>query len=130
MQALESFQFGVKAGAPIAGSWLEVGFKVTNPKDEAYLGQTQVDPELARRYEAIGKILSDYDYRDPKVPEIDAIVPQPPAKLPPWDGKLQWLENHKANVLPTIPSEQRIAEMAKAKGLDPKTCRPLGMVVK
>ena len=52
-------------------------------------------------------------------------MPLPPAQLPPWDGKFQWLEAHKANVPPPLPSEERIAEMAKAKGLDPKTGRPL-----
>ena len=74
--------------------------------------------------------MSDYDYLNAKVPEIDQIVPLPPAKLPPWDGKFQWLEAHKANVPPPLPSEERIAEMAKAKGLDPKTGRPLKTVAK
>ena len=89
------------------------------------MGQTQPDPERARRYKVISKFLSDYDYLDPKVPEIDEIVPLPPAKLPPWDGKFKWLEEFKANLAPALPSEKRIAEMARAKGLDPKTGRPI-----
>jgi len=127
-EALEAFQLGVKAGNTLAASWLESGFKVTDPSVGFYLGQTTADPERARRYKVIGKMLSDYDYRDPKVPEIDAIVPLPPAKLPAWDGKLQWLEAHKANVKPPLPTEERITEMARAKGLDPKTGRAVGVV--
>ena len=124
-EALEAFQLGVKAGNAPAASWLEIGFQVTDASDLSYLGQTKADPERARRYKAIWQILSDYDYRDPKVPEINSIVPLPPAKLPPWDGKLQWLEAHKANVPPPLPAEERIAEMARAKNLDPKTGRAL-----
>ena len=71
----------------------------------------------------INKILFRYDYLNPKVPEIDRIVPLPPAKLPPWDGKLQWLKEHEANLPPPLPSAERIAEMARAKGLDPATGR-------
>jgi len=122
-EALIAFQLGVKAGNSGAASFLEDGFNGPASTDELnYLGQ-QKDPERVRRYAAIGKILFDYDYLNPSVPEIDQIVPLPPAKLPPWDGKLQWLETHKANVPPPLPSEERIAEMARAKGLDPKTGR-------
>lgn len=81
------------------------------------------DDERSRRYETIASVLSRYSYLNPKVPEIDRIVPLPPAKLPPWDGKLQWLKEHEANVPPPLPSEARIAEMARAKGLDPATGR-------
>ena len=89
-----------------------------------YLGQ-QKDEERVRRYEAISDFLSSYSYLNPKVPEIDSIVPLPPAKLPAWDGTFQWLKAHKANVPPPLPSEERINEMAKAKGLDPESVRPL-----
>jgi len=123
-EALTAFQLGVKGGDSGAASFLEDGFNGPEPTDELnYLGQ-QKDPERVRRYAVIGKIIFDYDYLNPSVPEIDQIVPLPPAKLPPWDGTLQWLEAHKANVPPPLPSEERIAKMAHAKGLDPKTGRP------
>ena len=124
-EAMQSFQLGVKAGDAQSASWLEDGFTIVDPSVGPYMGQPHADPERARRYNIIGKFLSDYDYLDPKVPEIDEIVPLPPAKLPPWDGKIKWLEDFKANVPPPLPSEKRIAEMARAKGLDPKTGRPL-----
>lgn len=123
--ALRSFQLGLKAGSDQAGSWLAGGFKAIDPSNLEYLGQPQLDEERARRYKAIEHVLSDYSYLNPTVPEVDEIVPLPPAKLPSWDGKLTWLEAHKANVPPPLPTEERIAEMAKVKGLDPVTGRPL-----
>jgi hypothetical protein len=125
LEAMQAYQLGVKAGDAQSAGRLEHGFTNTDPSVGYYLGQARADPERARRYEVIGSILSKYDYRDPKVPEIDEIIPLPPAKLPPWDGKLKWLEAHKANVPPPLPTEARIAEMARAKGLDPKTGRPV-----
>jgi len=122
-EAMKAFQLGVKAGSALSASRLEDAFTITDPKVGFYLGQKHADPERARRYEAIGAILSKYDYRDPKVPEIDDIVPLPPAKLPLWDGRLKWLDAHKANLPPVLPAEDRIAEMARAKGLDPSTGR-------
>ncbi|MBT0964169.1 DUF6396 domain-containing protein [Denitromonas iodatirespirans] len=61
----------------------------------------------------------------PKVLDLDCIAPLPPAELPEWDGKLEWLEAHEANVPPPLPSEERITEMAREKGLDPSTGRSL-----
>lgn len=123
-EAIEAYQLGAKAGNSLCASRMKLGFKLVDPKEIGYLGVTP-DFERARRYEIIWKFLSDYDYLDPKVPEIDEIVPLPPAKLPPWDGKFKWLQEHKANVPPPLPFEKRIEEMARAKGLDPKTGRPI-----
>ncbi len=125
-EAMEAYQLGARGGSAIAASFMERGFSVTDPSVGFYLGQSSADAERARRYKAISKFLSDYDYLDPKVPEIDEIVPLPPAKLPAWDGKFKWLEDFKANVPPPLPSIQRIEERARAKGLDPKTGRPVG----
>lgn len=87
-----------------------------------YLGQHK-DPERARRYEAIGDFLGDYSYLNPKVPEIDAIVPLPPAKLPPWDT-FKWLRTTKPTFLRPCPQRSASAKCA-AKNLDPETGRPL-----
>ncbi|MBD8820444.1 DUF6396 domain-containing protein, partial [Pseudomonas fluorescens] len=64
-----------------------------------------------------------YSYADPKVPEINEILPLPPAKLPAWNGKLQWLEARLANIPPPKPSEALIQQLAKAKLLEPATGR-------
>ena len=125
-QALEAFQLGVKGGDEISASTLEDAFLSplkTNPLDYLALAK---DPERSRRYKEIGNILGRYSYAQPTVPELDEIVPLPPAKLPPWDGKIQWLKDHEANIAPPKPSEALLEKLAKAKGLDPKTGRPLG----
>jgi hypothetical protein len=104
---------------------LEDGFKAPPASDNLnYLGLPK-DEERSRRYGIIARVLSDYSYAHPKVPELDDIVPLPPAKLPKWDGKLKWLEEFNANVPPEKPDEALVERMAKAKGLDPKTGRPL-----
>ncbi|WP_160286688.1 SEL1-like repeat protein [Pseudomonas knackmussii] len=124
-EALEAYQLGVAAGDETSASFLEHGFRGPEPDNRLdYLGQ-QEDPERAKRYEKIGDMLSGYSYAQPKVPEINEIVPLPPAKLPPWDGKLKWVEERKANIQPPKPSESLIQELAKAKLLDPKTGRPM-----
>ncbi|RFD33628.1 hypothetical protein CER19_02780, partial [Pseudomonas sp. GL93] len=53
------------------------------------------------------------------------ILPLPPAKLPAWDGKLQWLEARLANVPPPKPTEALINQLAKAMVLDPATGKPM-----
>ncbi|RIX49847.1 MAG: sel1 repeat family protein [Rhodocyclales bacterium GT-UBC] len=124
-EALQAFQLGAKVGSDGAASFLEHGFDGPPSSNELYYLGQQKDLERVRRYKAIGHFLFAYDYLNPKVPEIDRIVPLPPAKLPPWDGSFQWLKTHEANVPPPLPSEERIQEMARAKHLDPETGRPL-----
>ncbi|MCY1208183.1 hypothetical protein D9M68_505730 [compost metagenome] len=93
-----------------------------------------VDYELSDR--AIGFVMSHNmldEYWDterhsalmPPDPEINEIVPLPPAKLPPWDGKLQWLEEREANIPPPKPGEALIRQLAQARHLDSVTGRPL-----
>ena len=123
--AVYALHLGAKAGSDIAAAGLEGGFKSENPSDRLYYMGLKADSERSRRYELIGDFLSAYSYLNPSVPDIDEIVPLPPAKLPPWNGKFKWKEEFEANVPPPLPSEARINEMAKAKGLDPATGRPL-----
>ncbi|CAI8901669.1 Sel1 repeat family protein [Pseudomonas sp. IT-P258] len=124
-EALEVFQMGVVAGSDGAAGRLEKAFRGPKPDNRLlYLGQ-QEDLERAERYKKIWKILSGYSYANPKVPEINEILPLPPAPLPAWDGKLQWLEKRLANVPPEKPSEALIHQLAKAKVLEPATGRPM-----
>ena len=123
--ALSAFQLGIAAGDETSASWLSDAFlgpQSTNTL--GYMGQTK-DMERSHRYKAIWKILSDYSYASPTVPEINDIVPLPPAPLPAWDGKLKWLEDRKANIPPAKPSEALIEKLAKDKQLNPETGRPL-----
>ncbi|WP_236200357.1 SEL1-like repeat protein [Pseudomonas pseudonitroreducens] len=122
--ALDVFQLGVMAGNETAAYVLEQAFRVPSADDRSsYLGQ-EIDIERSNRYKEIGKVLGSYSYASPKAPEINDILPLPPAKLPPWDGKLKWLEERKANIPPPKPSEALIQQLAKDKHLDPANGRP------
>jgi TPR repeat protein len=124
-EAIEVLQMGVAGGDEHSAGRLDDAFRghpQTNEMD--YYGQTE-DLERADRYKKIWKILAGYSYANPKVPEINEILPLPPAKLPAWDGKLQWLEARLANVPPEKPSAALIRQLVEAKVLDPATGRPI-----
>jgi hypothetical protein len=124
-EALEAYQLGIAAGNSTSASFLTKGFRNPPPSNTLhYLGQ-QKDLERADRYEKIWRILANYSYANPTVPEINEIVPLPPAPLPAWDGKLQWLEARLANIPPEKPSEALIKQLAKAMVLDPATGKPM-----
>ncbi|MEN4825754.1 sel1 repeat family protein [Pseudomonas sp. P39-UII1] len=124
-EALKMYQLGVAGGAAVAAYALKEGFNGAVPSDKVnYLGQSK-DLERVERYKKIELILSNYSYANPTVLEIDHIVPLPPAKLPPWDGKLQWLEARLANIPPEKPTEALIHNLAKEKILDPATGKPI-----
>ncbi|KHK63268.1 MULTISPECIES: sel1 repeat family protein [Pseudomonas] len=123
-EALEVFQMGIAAGNENAAGRLEEAFRAPPITNELYYLGQQEDLERAERYKTIWRILANYSYANPTVPEINEILPLPPAELPEWDGKLQWLEARLANVPPQKPSEALIRELAEAKGLEPATGRP------
>ena len=124
-EALKYLQIATKSGSPSGPSMLWNGFNGPPPDDGLYyMGQAK-DEERVARYKAIGKVLHGYDYAGAKVPEIDEICPLPPAKLPPWDGEIEWVKKWKKNEAPPLPSEERIAEMALEKSLNPETGLPV-----
>jgi hypothetical protein len=124
-EALDAFQLGVAAGDESSASFLRHGFRGPDPTNELYYLALGEDLERAERYDQIWSILADYSYAHPKVPEINDILPLPPAKLPPWDGKLQWLEAREANVPPEKPSPELIQRLTQDLKLDPATGRPM-----
>ena len=123
-EAIEVLQKGVAGGSENSAGGMSKAFKAQPVDGLFYFGQAE-DLERADRYEKIWKVLANYSYADPEVPEINAIVPLPPAQLPPWDGKLQWLETRLANIPPEKPSEALIRKLAKEKVLDPATGKPM-----
>ncbi|WP_349544819.1 SEL1-like repeat protein [Paraburkholderia acidicola] len=124
-EALKVFQKGVSAGSAQSASFLEHGFTGPPESDRLYYLALPNDPERSRRYEVIWKFLDDNESRNPKIPDIDAIVPLPPAKLPPWNGTFQWQNEQDAAIPPQQPSDELIEQLAKAKNLDPTTGLPL-----
>ena len=123
--ALEAFQLGVAAGDETSASFLQKGFRGPDPTNQLHYLKLEEDLERADRYKTIWRILARYSYAHPKVPEINDILPLPPAKLPPWDGKLQWLEAREANVPPEKPSPELIQRLTQDLKLDPATGRPM-----
>lgn len=128
-EAVEAFQRGVSAGNRMSASFLEDGFKGPPSTDRLNYLALPNDPERSRRYRLIGKFIDANDGRNPKVPDIDKIVPLPPAKLPPWDGTFEWQKRQDSATPPEKPSEELVDRLARAKHLDPITGLPLHSVV-
>ncbi|WP_203546630.1 SEL1-like repeat protein [Dyella caseinilytica] len=124
-EAVQAFQKGVAAGDSISASTLRDAFK--GPQSSSDLGYLALpnDPERSQRYDAIADFIRANDGRNPKVPDIDQIVPLPPAPLPPWDGTFQWQKEQDATPPPAKPSDDVIERLSKAKNLDPATGRPI-----
>ncbi|MCH4243023.1 DUF6396 domain-containing protein [Acinetobacter gerneri] len=126
-EAQQAFYLGVKQGSSENAYKLDIGFKFKSPENqfgEVYNLGLDYDKERSRRFEVISDYLGKNDYLNPKVPDLDEIVPLPPAKLPAWDGKIafqRWYEGPS----PEKPSDELVEKLAKAKGLDPKTGLPL-----
>jgi TPR repeat protein len=124
VDAVTAYQKGVEAGNLQSASLLGSGFKAPPPGDLYYLALPG-DPERARRYRAILEFVRANDGRSPKVPDIDQIVPLPPATLPAWDGTFQWQKEQDAAVPPQKPADELIERLSKDKNLDPATGLPM-----
>ena len=115
-EALKVFHQGVKNGDVISALNLSSGFSQKINKDDLNFLNLSPDEERSKRYDIIRKYLSRNDYLQPKVPDLDEIVPLPPAKLPKWDGKIafqRWYEGE----APPKPSEALMLKLANQAGL-------------
>jgi len=120
-EAVEAFQKGAMAGNSMSASSLWKGFDGPPPSNRLHYLALPYDPERSQRYKAIWRFLIQNEGRNPKVPDIDQIVPLPPAKLPPWDGTFQWEKEEAAAVPPEKPSDELINRLCRDKRLDPAT---------
>ena len=116
-EAVKVFYQGVKNGDAMSASTLRGGFSQQTTKDNRLdFLDLAPDEERSRRYDIIWNYLAKYDYLQPKVPDLDEIVPLPPAKLPKWDGKIafqRWYEGE----APPKPSEALMLKLANQAGL-------------
>ena len=115
-EAVKSYHQGVKNGDSVSALVLSYGFDRKKIKDTLSFLDVPPDDERAKRYSVIRSYLSRYDYLHPKVPDLDEIVPLPPAKLPKWDGKIafqRWYEGE----APPKPSEALMLKLANQAGL-------------
>ena len=124
-EAVIAFQKGVAAGNTLSSLALEEGFNGPPSSNQLYYLALPHDPERSRRYKRIGRFIDSHDGLNPQVPDIDQIVPLPPAKLPEWDGTFQWQKEQDAAKPPQKPDEGLVARLAKEKNLDPATGLPL-----
>ena len=116
-EAVKVFYQGVKNGDSMSASTLRGGFSKQTTKDNRLdFLDLAPDEERSRRYNIIWNYLTDNDYLHPKVPDLDEIVPLPPAPLPEWDGKIafqRWYEGE----APPKPSEALMLKLANQAGL-------------
>ena len=115
-EALKVCHQGVKNGDSISALVLSHAFESEVQADNLNFLDVSPDDERVKRYHMISSYLSRYDYLQPKVPDLDEIVPLPPAKLPKWDGKIafqRWYEGE----APPKPSEALMQKLANQAGL-------------
>ena len=123
-EAVRAYHQGVKNGNYLSAFILSNAFKVGKEKGNNNFLDVEADKERARRYSIIDSYLSTYEFMSPTVPDLDDIVPLPPAPLPEWDGKIafqRWVEGDE----PPKPSDELIKKLADKAGLDVKTGLPL-----
>jgi len=106
-KALRVFQEGVKLGCEKCANKLSVEF------DGAYLTDgtsvvKAIDKARAERYGKIGDFLKLYDGRV-KLPNLDKVLPLPPAPLPKWDGNMKTLTDAAKAVTPPSRDQQGAA---------------------
>ncbi|MFC0698464.1 SEL1-like repeat protein [Paraburkholderia humisilvae] len=121
--AVVAYQKGVTAGHSGSARMLEMSFLAPSVTRDLHFLNLAKDLERSRRYGAIWNFLTRNELSNPKVADIDKIVPLPPAQLPPWDGTFQW-ERERVNA-PQKPSDELINRLAREKNLDPATGLPL-----
>ena len=124
-EAIRAYRIATMEGNRIAALSFEDAFAGKRPEEPSDLLGMKKDLERARRYKLIRLFLRRYEHLGAKVPDIDQIVPLPPAPLPEWDETFEWKRKRDAAIPPAPPSEELIARMCKEKELDPGTGWPL-----
>ena len=123
-EAVRAYHQGVKNGNYLSAFILSNAFKAGKDKGSNDFLDVETDEERARRYGIIDSYLSTYEFMSPTVPDLDDIVPLPPAPLPEWDGKIafqRWVEGAE----PPKPSDELLNKLADKAGVDVKTGLPL-----
>lgn len=123
-QSLLGYQQAVRNGDDISANRLTNAFQGPLKSDRIYYLALEKDSERVERYRKISEFLSRHEHLGAKIPDLDDIVPLPPAALPEWDGTFKWQRDRDAYV-PVIPSQELIEKLSAEKGLDPATGLPL-----
>ncbi|WP_260463913.1 sel1 repeat family protein [Burkholderia sp. Bp8963] len=105
-RALNILHEGVKLGSAKCANKLSIefdGFNLTNGRNLPGL----IDKARAERYGKIGDALEHYRGRL-KLPNLDKVLPLPPAPLPKWNGKVQSLIDAAKAVTPPVKSQMSV----------------------
>ncbi|MCK1793938.1 SEL1-like repeat protein [Pseudomonas violetae] len=123
-EALQGYQTAIRNGDVTSASVLADAFNGPSASDALdYLALTK-DSERVVRYKKIQLFLGRHEHLGAKIPELDDIVPLPPAPLPEWDGTFRW-QRERDPYVPVIPPQELIEKLSAEKGLDPATGLPL-----
>lgn len=123
-ESLNSYQSAVRNGDVGSSSRLSSSFQGIPSSDELYYLGLMEDQDRVDRYKKITYFLVRHEHLGAKIPDIDNIVPLPPAVLPEWDGTFQW-KRERDSYVPVVPSPELIEKLSAEKGLDPATGLPL-----
>lgn len=98
-RALRVLHLGVKLGCADCARdlWIEFG----HPRSLSRTIAPHIDEARAERYEMLGDALDYNPYR--RFPNLDKVLPLPPAILPPWDGTRESLLAAAMGVVTTPP---------------------------
>ena len=99
-RALSVFHEGVKMGCEDCANYLSSSFDAIDP-----LTKNFIDTARSDRYHVLGDAL--YHNPDLKFPNLDKVLPLPPAKLPVWNGKKEDLINAAKGVV--LPPPKNLA---------------------
>ncbi|WP_233410232.1 SEL1-like repeat protein [Burkholderia ambifaria] len=104
LRALKVLHEGVKLGSVECANKLFTEFDGMDLTDGTNL-VGHIDKARAERYSKLGDALEFYQARL-KLPNLDKVLPLPPAPLPKWDGKVQTLiDGAKAVTAPAKPQK-------------------------
>ncbi|MEX5683569.1 DUF6396 domain-containing protein [Pseudomonas silesiensis] len=123
-ESLEGYQYATRSGNANSARNLSKSFNGPVASDRLYYLSLQRDVERVERYHEIYNFLTRHEHLGAKVPDLESIVPLPPAILPEWDGTFQW-KRERDSAVPVIPSPDLIEKLSAEKGLDPSTGLPL-----
>ena len=123
-EALKGYHTATRNGDDLSAYSLANAFKGPPASNELNYLALQQDDERVVRYNKISDFLTRHEHLGAKMPDLDDIVPLPPATLPEWDGTFQW-KRERDSAVPNIPSAELIEKLSAEKGLDPATGLPL-----
>lgn len=114
--ALRILHEGVKLGCEDCANNLSIEF--SEPENLADTLVPFIDKARAKRYDLLGDALG-FDPRD-RFPNLDKILPLPPAKLPPWNGDRDTLLSGARGVSPppSVPKPTAASGLTKRHFLD------------